>query len=234
MEKLFVTTSWDDGHVLDLKVAELLKKYGIKGTFYIAPRNREVPVADRLTDAQIQELSKDFEIGAHTMTHPNLKNLSDTEAEREIRDSKTYLEQVTGGPVKSFCYPSGYYTERHVQIVVRAGFSVARTVGRFSLSYPTDLFQVCTSVHAYNHWSDIWQIALFAHFHPRLFWKYYRNWDDLAIAMFELVKQTGGVFHLWGHSWEIEKNKDWKRLEKVLLHTGQVTELKHINNSNLI
>ncbi len=31
----FITTSWDDGHPLDFRVAELLSKYGLRGTFYI-------------------------------------------------------------------------------------------------------------------------------------------------------------------------------------------------------
>ena len=30
-----ITTSWDDGHPLDLRVAELLAKYGLQGTFYV-------------------------------------------------------------------------------------------------------------------------------------------------------------------------------------------------------
>ena len=34
--KTLITTSWDDGNKLDIKVAELLDKYGMKGTFYIA------------------------------------------------------------------------------------------------------------------------------------------------------------------------------------------------------
>jgi peptidoglycan/xylan/chitin deacetylase (PgdA/CDA1 family) len=41
MNKVTVTTSWDDGHILDVKLSELLKKYNLKGTFYIAPKNRE-------------------------------------------------------------------------------------------------------------------------------------------------------------------------------------------------
>ena len=41
MKKTIVTTSWDDGHKLDLKLAALLKKYNIKGTFYISPHDNE-------------------------------------------------------------------------------------------------------------------------------------------------------------------------------------------------
>ena len=44
-----VTTSWDDGHKLDLKLAKLLKKYGVPATFYIAPNNRQWDKKDLLT-----------------------------------------------------------------------------------------------------------------------------------------------------------------------------------------
>ena len=35
MKQTYITTSWDDGHQLDLRVAELLTKYRLHGTFYI-------------------------------------------------------------------------------------------------------------------------------------------------------------------------------------------------------
>ena len=31
----FMTTSWDDGHPLDYRIAEMLQEYGLRGTFYI-------------------------------------------------------------------------------------------------------------------------------------------------------------------------------------------------------
>lgn len=41
MDKAIVTTSWDDGHPSDLKLAELLKRYDVPATFYIPIDNRE-------------------------------------------------------------------------------------------------------------------------------------------------------------------------------------------------
>jgi putative transposase len=41
MDKAVVTTSWDDGHPLDLKLAELLKKYDIPATLYMPMDNPE-------------------------------------------------------------------------------------------------------------------------------------------------------------------------------------------------
>ena len=93
-KQIIVTTSWDDGHKLDLKLAKLLKKYGIRGTFYISPKNREFREEDLLSDEEIIKLDRDFEIGAHTMTHPRLTKISEREAFNEIIDSKKYLENL--------------------------------------------------------------------------------------------------------------------------------------------
>jgi peptidoglycan/xylan/chitin deacetylase (PgdA/CDA1 family) len=114
MKKVLVTTSWDDGHILDMRLASILKKYGISGTFYVSPKDREFMPEQLLTDEQIKELSKEFEIGAHTMTHPHLTDLSDEHALQEIAGSKEYLERLLGKPVTSFCYPAGYYNPKHV------------------------------------------------------------------------------------------------------------------------
>src|SRR3989344_5582292 len=100
---LHVTTSWDDGDVLDERLAAMLEKYGLKGTFYI-PRDYW---GERLSDDAIRALSEKFEIGAHTLTHADLTKLSLDEAEKEIRGSKQWLEEVTGKPVGMFCYPRG-------------------------------------------------------------------------------------------------------------------------------
>jgi SAM-dependent methyltransferase len=37
----YITTSWDDGHPTDLRVAALLAKYGIAGTFYVPATARQ-------------------------------------------------------------------------------------------------------------------------------------------------------------------------------------------------
>ena len=94
MKKIIVTTSWDDGHKLDLKLAKLLKQYGIKGTFYVSPKSREIVKSNRLSDMDIKSLHQDFEIGAHTMTHINLGESDNKKAIREIRASKKYLEKI--------------------------------------------------------------------------------------------------------------------------------------------
>ncbi|MGO9975960.1 MAG: polysaccharide deacetylase family protein [Solirubrobacteraceae bacterium] len=228
--QIIVTTSWDDGHVLDLKVAELLNRYGLSGTFYIAPRSTELRPRDRLRPEHVRELATSFEIGGHTLTHPRLPRIEEAQAAKEIEDGKVELEQIIGARVTSFAYPGGAYDERHVLMVRRAGFEVARTVRRFVVSAPADPFQMHTTLHGYRHWSDVAAIARHADFRPVITMRQFWNWDTLAVALFDLVYQRGGVFHLWGHSWEIARNDDWDRLERVFAHVARHLGLTHRSN----
>lgn len=232
--KAFVTTSWDDGHKLDLKVAELLKKYQMQGTFYIAPHNHELKEEDRLDTNEIKTLGKTFEIGAHTMTHRSLTELDDAEAQREIVESKVFLESILSKEVRSFCYPRGSYHKEHVAMVEGAGFTYARTVKRFAThADPASVFEARTSVHTYDHWSDVWGVLVLARFNLRIFFTLYRKWDRIATALFDQTLEQGGVFHLWGHSWELRDHDDWERFERVLQHISARDGVHYVSNRDV-
>jgi len=228
-----VTTSWDDGHVLDLRLANLLARYGIRGTFYVAPQNVEFAPGRRLDDAAIAKLATGFEIGAHTLTHRRLTTLSLKEAQREIVDGKEALESIIGFPVKAFCYPGGLYDAGHVKLVRAAGFSVARTTQRFAISLPTDPLQMPTTVHAYRHLANNNALKL-AKCRPLLAFNLVRCWDRMAELLFDQVLASNGVFHLWGHSWEVDRHKDWRRLERVLAYVGRRPGVRYVTNSALV
>jgi peptidoglycan/xylan/chitin deacetylase (PgdA/CDA1 family) len=85
------------------------------------------------------------EIGAHTVTHSLLSAAPASVQEREIRQSKAYLEEIFGSPVTSFAYPfgkQGDYTEQTVAIVREAGFSCACSNFAGVVSHATDHFQM--------------------------------------------------------------------------------------------
>jgi len=180
-----------------------------------------------------KKLGRDFDIGAHTMTHPRLPQVPDEEADIEIKDSRAYLQYVAEQPVESFCYPRGEYLPKHVSMVERAGFAYARTTDRHVFT-ERPLLTAATTLHCYDHWSDIGKVAAFAGFNPLTSLKFYRHWDVLALAMFERILAEGGVFHLWGHSWELEKNGDWERLEQVLRALAGHPQVQYVSNSELL
>jgi peptidoglycan/xylan/chitin deacetylase (PgdA/CDA1 family) len=232
--KLLVTTSWDDGHLLDLRIGELLERYGLQGTFYIAPRSVELPAGLRLPPGEIRQLAARFEVGGHTLSHPRLPSLDLAEASAEIRDGKGELESIIGSPLSSFAYPGGEYDERHVALVRDAGFRIGRTVQRFCTAVPHDLLQLHTTVHGYRHWKDLPAIRRSSPRRPGRAAARFWNWDTLAIDLFDRALSDGGVFHLWGHSWEIEAHRDWSRLERVLDHMAGRPDATYITNGALV
>jgi hypothetical protein len=217
--KFALVTSWDDGHPLDLKIADLLSKYGLPGTFYIPARS------DRslLTTAEIQQLSERYEVGAHGIDGCELTSVSDKTARHEIVDSKKWVEDTTGKPCSTFCFPKGRFRRRHLQIARTAEFVGVRTVALMSLGWPArdcDLDVISTTMQVHPHS----RIAYFRNFAKRLNFKnactYLEHsksggWVPTTVSLLAHAAQTGGVFHLWGHSWEIEETNQWKELDEV-------------------
>jgi peptidoglycan/xylan/chitin deacetylase (PgdA/CDA1 family) len=229
---LIVTTSWDDGHRLDPLLADLLDRYRIPGTFYIAPRNIEFAPQDRLSAAGIRDLAERHEIGGHTLSHPRLPKIDDRAAHEDIRAGKHELEDMIGQEVVSFCYPRGEYEQRHTAMVRDCGFTLARTVRRHLLR-PGKPFESGTTVNAYAHRVDGLIALRMAKFRPRATVKMFLSWDDFAIAWFDAFLEQGGVFHLWGHSWEVDARQDWRRLERVLAHISNRPGIRYVTNGEL-
>jgi peptidoglycan-N-acetylglucosamine deacetylase len=216
----YITTSWDDGHPSDLRLADLLTKYNLSGTFYI-PKSAEHGI---MTTAQMRELSKRFEIGAHTLGHVVLTTASDDKARQEIVGSKSWVEDITGQPCRMFCPPTGRFSRRHQMQVQAAGFQGLRSVELLSLDMPrrqAGLMVMPTTVQAHPHGSIAYlknaikrtAVSNLANYiaHGRM-----SEWPQLAQSMLEQSRSRGGVFHLWGHSWELDANDQWRRLEDVL------------------
>ncbi|MFJ3640251.1 polysaccharide deacetylase family protein [Streptomyces sp. NPDC090108] len=228
-----VTTSWDDGHRLDPRLADLLDEHGVAATFYIAPRNIEFDAADLLPPSGVRELAdRGFEIGGHTLSHQRLPLIPDAAAREEIEAGKSALEDITGGAVTSFCYPRGEYRPVHVRQAAQAGFTFARTVVRGSLGSGRPM-EAATTVNAYAHRVDVPLVLRMAAGHPVKAARLYLNWEELAIHWFELCRREGGVYHLWGHSWEIDERGDWDRLKRVLAHIGGRADVRYVTNGQL-
>jgi len=224
----YMTTSWDDGDPLDLRVADLLGKYGLTGTFYI-PRCAE---NDTMTSAQIRELGRTFEIGAHTLHHVVLARASKQCAQHEIAGSKSWIEDMTGRRCIMFCPPEGKYTKQHVGIVQKAGYLGLRSVELNSTDFPrptSGLLVMPTTVQAHPHglvavagnaikraaFANLWRFVA----HGRSI-----DWAQLTRSMLRRVVMSGGVFHLWGHSWELEKHGAWRQLEDVFRFMSELSD----------
>jgi hypothetical protein len=223
----YITTSWDDGHPLDFRVAELLATYSLRGTFYV-PRTAETGV---MTPAQIRELSSGFEVVAHTINHTELTLVDENRARQEIDGSKGWLEDLTGRACSMFCPPRGKFAPQHLNLVQEAGFTGVRTVELLSLDVPRPqggLVLMPTTLQAHPHGMMAYAKNMARRLAFRNLWLCLVHaralaWPRLVRSLLPLALRRGGVFHLWGHSWELEKTGLWRELEEVLQFMSQFT-----------
>lgn len=225
---LIVTTGWDDGTVTDLKLAELLEKYGIKGTFYIAKSFLDNPLPKK----DIVALDKKVEIGAHTISHPDLTKVSLLEAEKEIKDSKTYLEDLLGHSISMFCYPYGRYNDKIKRLVKDSGFIAARTCDPEGFNLPEDPYQWHTTLLISNG-SPLMALRIWWKFH---LWKpsSLLDWESRAKLLFDLALEEWGVYHIYGHSSEIEGKNEWDKLERVLKYISNREGVGYMTNGEVM
>jgi hypothetical protein len=219
-----ITLSWDDGHPLDARVADLMLRHRLRGTFYV-PRTAE---RGTMSAAQIRDLSEAFEIGAHTLGHVVLTRIGDRQARDEIRRAKDWLEDITGKPCLLFCPPGGRYAKRHQRMAERAGYRAIRSVELLSLDWPRragELLVMPTSVQAWAHDArsyvqNAFKRGALGNLRRYLAQGRSADWMALSQALLAETLRGGGVFHLWGHSWEIEDCGAWRRLDDVMRLLG--------------
>jgi peptidoglycan/xylan/chitin deacetylase (PgdA/CDA1 family) len=122
-----IALTFDDGYADAYTDAlPVLKRYGMVATFYIITNTIGQP--GYLTWEQVAALrDAGMEIGAHTLSHPDLTLLDWETAGFEIEQSKVELEQRLGINVTSFCYPTGLYNAAIEEQVRASGYLNATT-----------------------------------------------------------------------------------------------------------
>ncbi|MBK8335639.1 MAG: polysaccharide deacetylase family protein [Sterolibacteriaceae bacterium] len=219
------TSSWDDGHPLDMRLGDLLAKHEFPATFYVPLSNCEgLPV---LSAEQVRGLGAAFEIGSHTLDHRYLNTVDEGEARRQIMDGKNKLEDILGYGVRGFCYPGGRFSAEHRRFTVETGFAYARTTVNFFRTVPDDRYRMPTTIQFYPHP----RMAYVRNYLSKGNWPIRSGLFSVAVrptgmidrmrAMVDYVCRNGGVFHLWGHSWELDTFDGWQQLDRFLGYVGE-------------
>jgi len=237
-----VTTSWDDSDLADLRIAELLEARGINGTFYIPFTRPDGPCQERpaLTNANVRSLSQSFEIGAHSMTHRPLRGISVKELNQEVVPCKGMLEDMVGKRVQMFCYPCGRFDANVIRALQGAGYSGARTVRMLATRLDFDAFEMPTTVQSFAHvHSDYLRNMLRARKLQGLQLYLAKlnklvNWVELSKALFDDVIEHGGIWHMYGHSWEVDYLGLWEDLKQVLDYVSRREGVLYLNNAELL
>lgn len=231
--------SIDDGHPLDLQMAELLDRHGLQATFYVPIENCEgLPV---LEPAHIRVLAQRFELGSHTRSHRFLTSLSAHDAWHQISEGKQQLEDCVGGPIRGFCYPGGYYRRIHVLQVRAAGFDYARTTQNLRFDVGSRSFEMPTSMQFYPHPASVF----LRNFVSQRDWLRRgpalrvaiaeKDWLTRLHRLLDLAMAHRGIFHLWCHSVDIERLQLWNALDGFLRRVSEAfDEAACVGNGELL
>jgi peptidoglycan/xylan/chitin deacetylase (PgdA/CDA1 family) len=145
-----VVLTFDDGTADFYDVAlPLLARYGFTATLFatsgwIAGRGgragRNAP-AGMLTWDQLAEIAgAGIEIGAHTLSHPQLDQLPEDLLRRELTASKSQLEYQLGARVSGVAYPFGYSSRLVRAMSAGAGYEYGCVVGNRLATPSADQF----------------------------------------------------------------------------------------------
>lgn len=196
--------SIDDGHPDDLFIAEWLLKNNFPAIFYIPINNCEGRKV--MSKKEIKMLSKNFEIGAHTLTHPDLLNISLKQAKKELVESKKILEDILGKEVLSFAPPKGHYNKEIVDLAYSLGFTSFRSARLLNYHFSDKTDRIWhPNLHIYPHRLIVDLLHCrgkndYSSLIKRLLYFNKSHLEQLPI----LLKKHRSI-HLWGHGWEIKE-----------------------------
>ncbi len=188
-----VTFSYDDGRDFDLRLIELLDRYDFKGTFNL--NSSRIGREGCVTEADIASAYRGHEIAAHTVTHPNLTHVPDTQVVMEALEDRRRLESMAGRIVNGMAYPNGRFDERVIKLLAAAGIVYSRTTiatKRFDL--PEDWLAWHPTCHDREATRELIEGCL----RPS-------RWAP-----------PGRLLYIWGHSYEFEREGGWEQFEEVL------------------
>lgn len=214
-----LTLSYDDGTDQDKRLIDLMKEYGLKGTFNIGSGCyaeegtvfKDGQYHRRLTKQQAIDLYKDsgMEIAVHGLTHPFLEQLPIAMCTHEVYQDRVNLEEEYEQIVRGMAYPYGTYNDAVVEVLKSCGIVYSRTVettGKFKI--PTDWLRLKATCH---------------HADPRLM--------ELAHNFVEKEHpHAPALFYVWGHAFEFERDNNWEIIEEFAEYIGKREEIWYATN----
>jgi hypothetical protein len=60
------------------------------------------------------------------------------------------------------------------------------------------------------------------------------NWLELGKGLFDAVLKNGGIWHLYGHSWEVESLGLWDGLRVILDYVSGREGVRYVPNCELV
>ncbi len=224
-----VTFSYDDAVLSDMRFADLLDKYGMKGTFnvnslYVLDRNRDnVLHSEELRDL----ISRGHEIALHGHSHKATCAISPTEAVRETLECRMLLERELNMIIRGMAYPdsgirrpnngNSYVTVK--SILESLGVAYSRTLGG-----DNDTFALPDDFHAW--------MPTIHHDNPSAI-EYVEKFLSLDVDHRYVADRWPRLFYVWGHTYEFDRNSNWDHIENLLCRLSGKEDIWYATNIDI-
>lgn len=132
-----IVLSFDDGYQSQyLNGFTTMKRLGWPGLLNLKAKGADIH------DEQVEKMvAAGWEVASHSVNHLDMTELSATQLEEEIIESRAILDPKFGIEVRNFCYPAGRYDGQAIEALKRAGYRSA-TSTETGLARPGDLWSL--------------------------------------------------------------------------------------------
>jgi peptidoglycan/xylan/chitin deacetylase (PgdA/CDA1 family) len=210
-----LTLGYDDGVLQDVRLIRMLRRYGLKGTFYINSGFLGRESIHRGVDhscpkpEELREIYNGFEVAMHTCTHIKMAQASDDLLSQEVEEDRRTLEGLVGYEVCGLAYPCGSYNRHVVDKLRQMHVCYARvTEETEAFMFPDELLE--------------WR-ATCRHTNPK--------WLEFAKRFLE--PETEGLFFVWGHSYEFDINENWDEMERFCEMMSEREDIWYASNGEI-
>ena len=119
-----VVLTFDDGYRDNYQSAlPVLRQYHFKATVFMITAKINDTKNGYLTADELKEMDKSgFAVECHTVSHPDLSELSYKQQYRQLFDSRETLQKLLGHPVDFLAYPSGEYNSNTIAAAKKIGY----------------------------------------------------------------------------------------------------------------
>lgn len=204
-----VTFSFDDGVTQDIRLIELLNKYGLKGTFNLnserfggcntlVRNGKEVPF-NQVPASKVKEIYQGHEVAVHTLTHVNLTLCDEEEIVRQVEEDRKNLSKLCGYEVVGMAYPCGGVNndDRVAEIIARrTGVRYARTITSTKnfLLQEGNRFRFNPSTYIIE-----------------------TDFEEVVDRFLAVQTEAPQLLYVWGHAFEMDAEYiTWENLERIL------------------
>ena len=203
-----ITFSFDDGVTQDIRLIEIMNKYGLKGTFNLNSSllgikrdlkcNERIVSHNKVYPKDVKSIYEGHEVAVHTLSHPKLIEIEDDDTViYQVEKDRLALSELCGYEVIGMAYPCGGKNndDRVAEIIKNnTGVKYSRTItSNYSFAPQNNLFR----------------------FDPSVYYVEIDKMFDLAERFIELDADSEQIFYIWGHSYEMDAGYiSWERFEE--------------------